>query len=542
MMKKIAGSFLVLAILGWVAGIATRHGYLYILSFVLLAAAILLILLLLAVDLIWKFLPGDFKKSHGVKKGRFTAIFFFSVLLFYIVKGIIDELCLPDVSGFIGLLVSMAISLFAAFWGWSLIRQIKGRIIIAGSGVFILFIAILSFPNFITLKSGEITHVSSTEKLRSLPYIDWAPQEEIEKARVAQYNPELAFDGLSLYTSRTSQKAYLIDMRGNIVHEWAKGEEDYNAWGEHIELCDNGDLLVVSGEAYMLIWLDWDSNVRGKKKILVHHDACLDESKNIHALVKKRDVVFWRWIPLPIINDYIVVLSPDLEIKRKISIYDLVRERFSLDRIVGVYQAILGIFKPKNILKLFILKTYWYKENVAREADFLHTNSLEIIDRDIEGFCSTGDWLISIRHLDLVGVVDAKTEELGWNWGPGETSMQHHPTLLKNGNVLIFDNGCVMKSSRIVELNPVMKKIVWEYEAAPTEEFYSQTRGGNQRLPNGNTLITESDKGHVFEVTKEGKVVWDFYNPNVDMESNRRETMYRMMRITNSEIYKLLKR
>ena len=33
------------------------------------------------------------------------------------------------------------------------------------------------------------------------------------------------------------------------------------------------------------------------------------------------------------------------------------------------------------------------------------------------------------------------------------------------------------------------------------------------RLPNGNTLITESDGGRLFEVTKPGKIVWNYINP-----------------------------
>ena len=38
-------------------------------------------------------------------------------------------------------------------------------------------------------------------------------------------------------------------------------------------------------------------------------------------------------------------------------------------------------------------------------------------------------------------------------------------------------------------------------------------RAGQQRLPNGNTLICEADCGRIFEVTIEGDVVWDYYSP-----------------------------
>ncbi len=161
------------------------------------------------------------------------------------------------------------------------------------------------------------------------------------------------------------------------------------------------------------------------------------------------------------------------------------------------------------------------------------TNSIQIIDRDIDGFCRRGDWLISIRQLDLIGVVDNRNEELRWSWGPGELSRQHHPGLLKSGNVLVFDNGVERGFSRIIELDPLTRKIVWEHTAKPPEGFFSRTRGSCQRLPNGNTLIVESERGHVFEITGEGGVVWEFYNPEVELELNKRAVIYRMIRITD---------
>jgi hypothetical protein len=38
-------------------------------------------------------------------------------------------------------------------------------------------------------------------------------------------------------------------------------------------------------------------------------------------------------------------------------------------------------------------------------------------------------------------------------------------------------------------------------------------RGAQQRLPNGNTLITESEAGRLLEVTADGEVVWEYINP-----------------------------
>jgi hypothetical protein len=57
-----------------------------------------------------------------------------------------------------------------------------------------------------------------------------------------------------------------------------------------------------------------------------------------------------------------------------------------------------------------------------------------------------------------------------------------------------------------------------------------------QRLPNGNTLITESDNGRVFEVTRDGEVVWEFFMPTVSQKGGvLRSTIYRMTRIIDVE-------
>ena len=55
--------------------------------------------------------------------------------------------------------------------------------------------------------------------------------------------------------------------------------------------------------------------------------------------------------------------------------------------------------------------------------------------------------------------------------------------------------------------------------------------GGVQELPNGNILITESTKGHAFEITREGEVAWEFYNPDVNEVRDKRASIYRMTRI-----------
>ena len=57
-------------------------------------------------------------------------------------------------------------------------------------------------------------------------------------------------------------------------------------------------------------------------------------------------------------------------------------------------------------------------------------------------------------------------------------------------------------------------------------KFYSPLISSAQRLPNGNTLITEGCYMRMFEVTPENEVVWEFIAPF----KNMREMVYRAYR------------
>ena len=93
------------------------------------------------------------------------------------------------------------------------------------------------------------------------------------------------------------------------------------------------------------------------------------------------------------------------------------------------------------------------------------------------------------------------------------------------GNLLLFNNkhnpGTPDEYSSVMELKPPLRadgsydwereaEIVWSYTA---DGFYSATRSGVQRLPNGNTLITEARDGRLIEVNPDGETVWEFVNP-----------------------------
>lgn len=124
-----------------------------------------------------------------------------------------------------------------------------------------------------------------------------------------------------------------------------------------------------------------------------------------------------------------------------------------------------------------------------------------------------GHILISIRSFHTIAVVDPIMQKVTWAM-TGLWKMQHQPTVLDNGNILLFDNQGYHAMSKVVEFNPLTQEVVWAYRGNEDNKFYSRTSGSNQRLSNGNTLITETDYGRAFEVTTNRDVVWEFYNPH----------------------------
>ena len=56
-------------------------------------------------------------------------------------------------------------------------------------------------------------------------------------------------------------------------------------------------------------------------------------------------------------------------------------------------------------------------------------------------------------------------------------------------------------------------EVIWTYTADPPESFYAFHGSNAQRLPNGNTLITDAPAGRIFEVTRNGRTVWKFAHP-----------------------------
>jgi hypothetical protein len=120
--------------------------------------------------------------------------------------------------------------------------------------------------------------------------------------------------------------------------------------------------------------------------------------------------------------------------------------------------------------------------------------------------------LVSLRNFHTVAAIDLEREVVDWALH-GPWQLQHEPVLTPEGTLLLFDNQGLGRHSRVLELDPSTQRILWSYRGDEENGFFSATLGSCQRLPNGNTLITESEAGRAFEVTRENEIVWEFRNP-----------------------------
>jgi hypothetical protein len=264
--------------------------------------------------------------------------------------------------------------------------------------------------------------------------------------------------------------------------------------------------------------MSWSGEVRWQRRLAVHHDADVTPRGQVATLTYGHRI-FPEFHPtIPIRDHSIALLSAEGELLEEASLTELLQT-------------------APELLTLRPVRSEF--RNGIDEFDLVHSNSIEWMRyphlAERSPIYAESNLLISLRRQDAVVIIDWGAKKLVWAWGPGEISGPHDATLLPNGNVLVFDNGLKRRWSRVVEVDPLARRIVWEWKAEDPRSFFTYHRGAAQRLPNGNTLITDSGAGRIFEVTRQGEIVWDFRNPNRS-EKNERLVIVRARRLPEKEV------
>jgi hypothetical protein len=354
------------------------------------------------------------------------------------------------------------------------------------------------------------------------------PPDLDEREGVTVDRPTQTWDGFTLVTTTLGARATLLDMRGQVIHQWALPFRQ--AWPRppHVEnplgdqqihwfrchLFPGGDLLAIyqsdsdTPSGYGLVKLDKDSKLLWKYDRRVHHDLDVDEEGRIYTLthqLKRQTSAGLEFLPTPYVADTLVVLSPDGRELENIPIEEAFRDSaysFLLSTAIAE-QAI-----PKDPAQL---KSSFEAFVQPAKGDLFHTNSVKVLTparaRHFPLF-RPGQVLISLRGLHALAVLETRKRSVAWA-ALGPWRIQHDAHFLDNGRLLLFDNHGWDKGCRVIEYDPVTQAIPWVYSEPGSALFHAAFRGMAQRLPNGNTLIVDPDNRRLLEVTRDKQLVWE---------------------------------
>jgi hypothetical protein len=304
--------------------------------------------------------------------------------------------------------------------------------------------------------------------------------------------------------------AELIDLDGRVVHAWRASFRE--VWGEspeHVQFANDDSVLAWHGmhlypdgslmfnfEGQLfpfgggLVKLDKDSRVVWKLARNTHHSVTVAEDGTIwvpslnyrpNGMPEFPGLEPWFY------EDTILKVSPDGEVLDEISVLLAMR-------------SMPGLVSPRG-----------------ESFDPTHLNDIELVTAEIASrfpMLKTGDLLVSLRNVSAIVAIDPDTRLARWAMA-GPFRRQHDPDLLANGNILLFDNlggDPACGRTRLLELDPVTHAVDWSYDGCAHGGFESEAWGEQQPLPNGNVLVTESYAGRLFEVSRNGRIVWSWVN------------------------------
>lgn len=333
----------------------------------------------------------------------------------------------------------------------------------------------------------------------------WIPERYSQKG-VVNHQAENFSGAYTLVISSHQQGADLINQQGELIHKWnfayetqlqKKVDPVFLYWWQ-ARVFPNGDVLALvtidnhTPAGLALIKLDKHSNLLWQYKGHVHHDFDVDAQGNIYLLeqsIQHRAPKDLHFLTQPYLNEWLTIIDSQGQLIKKINLYSALSSSAYRRSLRRVSKSVTGDYLHPNSVKVIT-------EQQAKAAPYLKSNSV----------------LIDIRELDAMISIDLTTEIVNWML-QGPWFYQHDADVLENGNLLIFDNLSLNKQSRVIEYDPRLQQVVWEYKGSEQQPLFSAIRGNQQALSNGNVLICESNASRLLEVNRQGELIWEYYSP-----------------------------
>lgn len=388
------------------------------------------------------------------------------------------------------------------------------------------------------------------------------------------YDPKRCFNGYTVFQAR-ERGALVIDMNGAEVQLWEgfHGLPNKLLPGGHI-LGSSGERHTAFGmQDYVdVVQADWDGNIVWKfdqyeyiedpgespRWMARQHHDFQREGNPVGYFVPGMDpkvtegntlILSHKNLENPEITDKVLLDDVIIEVTWA---GDVVWEWVCSDH----FESFAFSEEAKNIL----CRNPNMRPAGGGMGDWMHINSMSVLgpnrwyDAGDERF-HPDNIIWDARETNIIAIIDKTSGKIVWKIGPdygidnklkalGWMIGQHHAHMIPRGlpgegNILVFDNGgwagygapnpgaptgiknVLRDYSRVVEFDPVSLEIIWQYtpkEAGlvhpmDSNRFYSPFISSAQRLPNGNTLITEGSGGRIFEVTAGHGIVWEYISP-----------------------------
>jgi hypothetical protein len=301
--------------------------------------------------------------------------------------------------------------------------------------------------------------------------------------------------GYVLFGPAGGRECLLLGERGDIVHQWRLPGKI----GNYGQLLSNGNLLVstklaggpkLAAGGGRLLELDPQGGIVWEHTdFFQHHDFNRTPNGNVLYLA-------WELTPSKE-AERVKGGKPDSDHEHGGIYEDVLREVDCEGKVVWEWRM-----KDRFPYDKYPLRP------TSNRHEFAHANTCHVQ--------ADGNILVSFRQIDLVILVNRQTKEIDWEMTDRSWGGQHDCQRLDNGNIIMFANGSEQPNSehsRILEIDPSSKKIVWQYKGQPAVTFSSPRVSGVHRMANGNTFICEGQHGRLFEVTQAGHIVWEYVSP-----------------------------
>ena len=407
------------------------------------------------------------------------------------------------------------------------------------------------------------------------------------------YDPERCWNGYTVFPARDIG-ATVIDMNGNVVNQWkgmAAGFTPNKILPGGYVMGSTGirNPKYSFQDTLDLVQVDWEGNVvwrfnkyerikdpRQKPVWMArHHHDYQREGNPVGYYVPGMD-------PL-VINGKTVILCHknvrNSKISDKLLLDDAIIEVSWEGKIIWEWLCSdhFDEMEFSEEAKNTIARNPSMRPTGGGMGDWMHMNSVSALgpnkwfDAGDERF-HPDNIIWDGRQTNILAITDKKTGKIVWQVGPNYTATlalrklgqlvgQHHVHMVPKGlpgegNILAFDNGgwagygapnpgaptgsnnALRDYSRVLAFSPTTLEVVWQYTSreagflgpADGNKFYSALISSCQRLPNGNTLITEGVDGRLFEVTPKHEIVWEYISPYYGKLKNQ-NMVYRAYRI-----------